>query len=149
MDRVCPEHSGIEQRLKSGDEKFVAITYTIEQFKVDMKAIADKFGQEARDMHAATERMNEAYREQMSDFMTAINTVINGDARLQIKGFEQRICIAESNASHARKGIAKIYKVGVAAGFVIVSIAGYFAKMFWFRMDEVMTAIEAINKLPK
>lgn len=47
MPHECPDHSGVIERLKSGDEKFASINYTLEQFKIDMKNIADKFAGEA------------------------------------------------------------------------------------------------------
>ena len=79
---------------------------------------------------------------QMAELSQTFQTVINGDAEKGYKGHEERLSGVEGS-------IARFYKIAGAIGLVSMSVLGYFAKMFWARMNEVMAVIEAADKVVK
>ena len=128
--------------MKAGDERFGKIDEMLNNFRDDMKAIANQFGEQVQELKEFIEVMNKGYNEQMKEMSETFGTVINGDAERGFKGHEERLTNLEI-------GIARIYKVAGIVGAVGVTVLGYFAKMFWTRMNEVLTAIEAVDKIAK
>jgi len=139
MTTDCIHHGAIEERLRNGEKEFGRISEILDTFRDDMKNITNQLGEQTRDLKAFTENMHETYRNELRDIMNAFNSVINGDAKNKIKGYEQRISDLESAQ-------IRIYKIAALAGTAVLSMCVYFGRLFWSKMEAVLTAIEVAQK---
>lgn len=135
----CMLHAKIEERLNYGDKEFGKMEESLKAFRQEMKAIADSFANEARELRAFTMEMHSTYAKQLSDLMLIFNTTINGNSENGHIGHEERIRKNESDIRLFYRGIPIIASV---VGIIVT----VFTKIFWGRMNDVLIAIDNFNK---
>jgi len=148
-DCLCSKHGDLierqhnaELRLTEGESRFNRIEEIMDNFKNDMKAISNEFGNQARELKNFVADLKDEHGKQLRDIKDYFGVVVNGDAKEKIKGYEERIGTMEND-------IRKLYKIMIISGTIAFSIIGFFAKVYWNKMTEVMVAIEHVQKLLK
>ena len=140
VNHECMNHSRIEERLKNGEEEFADIKKSLDDFRKDMKEIANNFAVEAKELREFTMTMHAEYTKRMADLMLIFNTTINGNGETGHIGHEEKI---RKNEADIKLILRSVPIIGVIVTAAITTIA----KVFWGRMNDVLIAIDHFNKV--